>query len=78
MPIYDFKCQSCSRIFESLVRETGKAVCCPNCGSQEVKRLISASYLVKTESRASGVTCCGRTERCDTPPCSTDEGCHRH
>jgi len=77
MPIYDFKCRECGGISEVLLRTAGKAVCCPNCGSENMERLISASYMVKTEATAPGTTCCGRTERCDAPPCSTGDVCSR-
>ncbi len=78
MPIYDFRCQNCGRIFESLMRDTGKVVCCPDCGSQKTEKLVSASYMVKAGSRAAGTTCCGSTERCDTPPCSLGDGCSQN
>ena len=79
MPIYDFKCRECGRVSEMFLRGTDdQAVCCPGCGSSSMERLISSSYLVKTGSQAPGKTCCGRAERCETPPCSTGEGCHRH
>ena len=77
MPIYEFRCQNCGKIFESLVRDSSRTTCCPDCGSERVENLISASYLVKTGSQVPGTTCCGSTERCDTPPCSVDGGCHR-
>ena len=77
MPIYDFKCQECGRISEVLLRTADKAVKCPSCGSENMERLVSASYMVKTDASAPGTTCCGRTERCDTPPCSTGDVCSR-
>lgn len=78
MPIYDFRCQSCGKMFESLVRDvTKKAISCPSYGSQDVGRLVSVSYLIKAGSPNPGVTCCGRTERCDIPPCSAGSEC-RH
>ena len=61
---------------------------CPKCG-KEVKRLIGTGMKVifkgkvfyatdyKNNSLSSGKTCCGRTERCDKPPCSDDEVCKR-
>jgi putative FmdB family regulatory protein len=77
MPIYDFKCRDCGRTSEVLLRTTGKMVFCPSCGSENMERLISASYMVKTDLSAPGTTCCGREERCATPPCSTRGTCHR-
>ena len=77
MPIYDFKCRECGRVSEVLIRDVSKTVRCPGCRSENMERLVSASYMVKTGARAPGSTCCGRAERCDTPPCSTGEVCNR-
>jgi len=79
MPIYDFKCKKCGKVSELLIRSVdNQEAICPDCGSSNMERLISSSYLVKAGSPSSGVTCCGRAERCETPPCSTGEGCRRH
>jgi putative FmdB family regulatory protein len=48
VPIYEFVCESCGHCFEELVgshvgRETTD-VTCPECGSSEVERQLSASY----------------------------------
>jgi putative FmdB family regulatory protein len=78
MPIYDFRCQDCGKVSEVLVRSAGdRAVQCEACGSGNVEKLISASYIMKTEVSTPGATCCGSAERCDSPPCSTGETCHR-
>ena len=78
MPIYDFKCQECGTISEILLRSSDQAARCPDCGGENMERLISASYMVKTDVAGPGTTCCGRTERCETPPCSTGKVCQRH
>ena len=39
MPIYDFKCRSCSKQFEALVLK--KAPKCPECSSEDLERLLS-------------------------------------
>lgn len=78
MPIYDYKCQECGKVSEILFRGTSdQAVHCPDCGSSSMERLISSSYVVKVGSQESGKTCCGRNERCETPPCSTGGACRR-
>ena len=77
MPIYDFKCKECGNISEVLLLDADKKVRCNNCGSEDMERLISASYVVRADMSAPGTTCCGRTERCDTPPCSTGDVCRR-
>ena len=40
MPLFDFRCPSCNRVFESLVRSDA-AVACPDCGDAAVERLQS-------------------------------------
>jgi putative FmdB family regulatory protein len=79
MPIYDFKCKYCGRVFEMLVRNTeSQAIICPDCGGGSLEKLISSPVLVKASRPTSGGTCCGRAERCASPPCSGGEGCRRH
>jgi putative FmdB family regulatory protein len=79
MPIYDFKCQECGKVSEFLLSSPpdSKKLACQSCGSQNLERLVSAPTLLRNVTN-SGATCCGRTERCETPPCSTGERCRRH
>ncbi|HDP37256.1 MAG TPA: zinc ribbon domain-containing protein [Candidatus Atribacteria bacterium] len=82
MPTYEYICESCGYKFEKFQQMSDKPLKeCPKCGEQ-VKRLISGGMGVitsggKDNSLFSGGTCCGRTERCDTPPCSDDGVCKR-
>lgn len=79
MPIYEYKCQDCGGISEILTGVTGTntAIVCKNCGSKNLTKLISVSF-ISSNTRPKGLTCCGREERCDTPPCSTGNGtCRR-
>ncbi|MFP3898496.1 MAG: FmdB family zinc ribbon protein [Dehalococcoidia bacterium] len=77
MPIHDFKCLQCGRVMEAFIRDAGETPHCPDCGSANLERLMSSSYVLKTSSHIPGTTCCGRAERCTTPPCSTGDGCRR-
>lgn len=78
MPIYDYKCVDCGKVSEILVMHSNEGkIRCPECGSGNVVKLPTASYMIKTASRVPGTTCCGRTERCDSPPCSTGDTCRR-
>ena len=78
MPIYDFRCRDCGRVSEILVRGAeGEPPQCTGCGSENMERLISASYMIRMDAPKSGTTCCGREERCETPPCSTGDTCRR-
>ncbi|MBI2908865.1 MAG: zinc ribbon domain-containing protein [Chloroflexi bacterium] len=42
MPVYEFRCDACSKKLSFLVRGGGPALVCPSCGSQDMRRLISA------------------------------------
>ncbi len=78
MPIYEYKCQDCGQVSEVLIHGfDNKATKCPACGSHELTKLLSVPSVLKEESRHSGSTCCGRTERCDKPPCSSGGKCAR-
>jgi putative FmdB family regulatory protein len=77
MPIYEYRCQDCDATFEALVRGNDP-VTCPHCGSATLnKALSSPTMLSGRTARPAGRTCCGREERCDTPPCSQGSGCRR-
>jgi putative FmdB family regulatory protein len=80
MPIYEYKCQSCGQVSEFLAHSfnDNKDPRCPHCGSRSLDRLLSIPSLLKEKVNPPGSTCCGRTERCETPPCTTEKGCHRH
>lgn len=77
MPIYDYRCRECGRVSEVLVRTSTGEVRCPHCGDEDMEQLVSAPYMIKMDAAAPGTTCCGRTERCETPPCSSGDVCRR-
>ena len=75
MPIYEYRCRDCNVTFEMLVR-AGTVVTCPHCGSVSLDKLISAPFVLSGRTvQQPGHTCCGREERCDTPPGSVGETC---
>jgi len=77
MPIYEYRCRDCDATFEVLVRG-GNAVTCPHCGGSSLDKLLSAPVMLSGRTaRQAGRTCCGREERCDTPPCSEGGECRR-
>ena len=79
MPIYDYRCLGCGSRAEIYFRSLNtKPVVCPECGSTEMEKLISApGAILKSAAKSGGGTCCGRDERCETPPCSSGDGCRR-
>ena len=77
MPIFNYRCNQCDTVSDLLLRGPEYDVKCPNCGSADMERLVSASYSIKMGTTAPDTTCCGRAERCETPPCSGGETCRR-
>ncbi len=72
MPVYEYRCNNCEEQVEMLVRSESTRLACPICGSLDLEKLLSVPYVMTGERRPAGQTCCGREERCQAPPCSTD------
>ena len=82
MPIYEYRCKDCgnvSEFLEGVGRGEAEKVC-KHCGSQELTKIFSTSYVSSSShfiGSQGGKTCCGRDERCDIPPCSDEGVCKR-
>ncbi|MFH1153313.1 MAG: zinc ribbon domain-containing protein [Pseudomonadota bacterium] len=49
MPIYEYRCEKCSHVFEKLVFSGElETVRCPHCSSDQVKKLMSACSFMGT------------------------------
>ncbi len=80
MPIYEYRCENCGKVVEVLQKSftEKEPPVCVNCGSTKMRKLISfPGSIVMGGSSPKGTTCCGREERCSTPPCSDDGVCRR-
>ena len=79
MPIYEYRCKACGSTSEYLVSVGNDGdIACKKCGNTEMERILSvASFTGGISERVPGRTCCGREERCETPPCSDAGGCRR-
>jgi putative FmdB family regulatory protein len=78
MPIYDYRCRHCGETHEMFVQGAENAPArCPSCGADSMEKLLSSFNVMGAGARVGGTTCCGREERCEAPPCSSDGGCHR-
>lgn len=79
MPIYEYRCKACGAVSEYLVglgRE--EKIRCGKCASPEMTKILSAGFFTFRNSQGMpGRTCCGREERCETPPCSDGGACRR-
>lgn len=86
MPTYEYICEQCGYRFEKSQQMSDEPVKeCPKCGGNtrrlfgNIGLIFKGSGFYKTDYRnvSSGTTCCGSTERCETPPCSDDGTCKR-
>lgn len=57
MPIYEFRCEGCGQVFEhlALTKKEEKRACCPECGGEDLSRVMSACSSV-VESSSSGAS----------------------
>ena len=64
MPIYDYKCGECGKIYDVFhkVREVKEDILCPSCGSVKHTRLISAPSI-------------NMGSQPEAPPCATGGCC---
>lgn len=79
MPIYEYQCKACGAVSEYLTGlGENEPIHCRVCGGLEMSRILSAStFSLPSSGRMPGRTCCGREERCETPPCSGGGACRR-
>jgi putative FmdB family regulatory protein len=87
MLTYEYECKACGLRFERRQPITEEPLTeCPECRG-EVRRLVSggAGFIFKGSGRnrggyqatacsleETGTTCCGRSARCDKPPCGDE------
>ena len=69
MPIYEYHCKNCENKFEKIIFRQPDPIECPNCKSQQTRRLISAFALtseqsvVRTGIDETGPCACGAPQR---------------
>lgn len=75
MPIYEYRCNRCSKDFEELILSKNEEVFCPKCGTPEVARKLSvcsirtggSSGVDLPSSPSAGSACSG----CAATSCAT-------
>jgi putative FmdB family regulatory protein len=55
MPIYEFECEECGTRFDELVAAEGAPPPCPECASEQVRRLISSFAPTPRQPRGAAV-----------------------
>ena len=74
MPIYEFSCEACGRVFDLMIMARENAeLQCPDCGSSEVVKIMSSCShsLGKTGSVRSGGPAGVATRSCGSGSCAT-------
>lgn len=61
MPIYEFICKDCGKVFEKLVltKDEEKENLCPFCNSENTEKIISSFCSLKDSSSFVGNSCIG-------------------
>jgi putative FmdB family regulatory protein len=79
MPIYEYRCLDCGSLSEFLVGVGAgdRPLLCRQCGSHRLEKALSVVNSIRAKESAPGHTCCGKEERCSTPPCTTGARCRR-
>ncbi|GAC1450126.1 MAG: hypothetical protein NVSMB9_34380 [Isosphaeraceae bacterium] len=82
MPIYEYHCEPCDHIFETLIRSGNDVAHCPQCGGVELAKQFSVPAAAQTGAGVNGsLPLCGDTSpkafgcgggRCATGLCATD------
>lgn len=58
MPIYEYQCEKCRHVFESIVIGSDQeTLACDKCGSREVSRRISAVNTISASSGSMNTSC---------------------
>ena len=57
MPMFEYRCLSCTQVFERLVRaHVPEAIQCPSCQSEKLERLLSAFAVDSAAGRQKNLT----------------------
>jgi putative FmdB family regulatory protein len=60
MPLFEYACGKCGKVFEKLVRGGEQvSIVCPQCGSKRVQRKFSTFATVGGGGKSSGAPACG-------------------
>jgi putative FmdB family regulatory protein len=61
MPIYEYRCSGCGKVFEELVvrRSDEDEVACPACHAKDVSRVLSRPAAARTGGRGGPPPPCG-------------------
>jgi putative FmdB family regulatory protein len=59
MPLYEYRCEPCDHLFETLVRSSSDVPTCPRCGGIELAKQFSVPAAAHTGGKPSALPVCG-------------------
>ncbi|PIE68894.1 MAG: FmdB family transcriptional regulator [Deltaproteobacteria bacterium] len=60
MPLFEFSCNACDALFEELTSSTTPTtIVCPQCGSTDVHKMVSATAITRQGTSLSPGNACG-------------------
>lgn len=68
MPIFEYKCKNCGKIFEVLVLSQNEVIFCENCKSKEIERIPSRFGFSSGENFSSSFSS-GSCKSCTSNTC---------
>lgn len=71
MPVYEFHCPACQKVYETRVERMGEVAPCPECGSTSVTRLMSASAVHAKSAPSPMASSPCAAGACGIPPCAS-------
>jgi putative FmdB family regulatory protein len=80
MPVYEYECPACEKVFEVQQRMTEQPLeTCPECGGQVRKLISMSSFQLKgggwyADGYSGGCKTAGTTQTASTPPCQSGDG----
>ncbi len=77
MPVYDYKCRKCGKVFEKFLRSVSAAatVKCEKCGSSQVVKLVTCCA-VSSGGKGEGSGSAKSSSSCSTCSGGTCSTCH--
>ncbi|MFC1513529.1 FmdB family zinc ribbon protein [candidate division KSB1 bacterium] len=77
MPLFEYKCRNCDNTMTFLVgvSDQSEDIRCKKCGSFDLEKLISGSYIRINNNHSikancgKETTCCGSSAPCENRPC---------
>jgi putative FmdB family regulatory protein len=75
MPLYEFKCDACSLVFEELVFSSSSGVTCPRCKGDRVERLLSTFAHARANGGGGAASASSTSSSCTRSSCAGCSGC---